>query len=473
MGGCPKKCTYRVADVKMDNILAIILSAGEGKRMKSDNSKVLHKVCGKSMIECVRDAIKIAGISNIVAVVGHKKEQVMEKLRDSVKYAVQEMQQGTGHAVKMAQEYITNEDGYVLVLCGDTPLITSETIKNTIQYHKDNNFAVTIISANEENPFGYGRIVRNSNNEVVKIVEQKDATSEEVKIKEVNSGMYCFKTSCLLSALKELNSNNSQGEYYLTDTIEILINKGEKAGAIVVSDNNEILGINNRVQLEKANQIMKKKINEYHMLNGVTFIDSNSAYIEQDVKIGKDTIIYPNTILEGNTTIGEGCIIGPNTKIVSSDIRNNVTVNSSQVLESTINENTKVGPFAYVRPSSVIGQNVKVGDFVEIKKSEIGDNTKISHLTYVGDAKVGKGVNLGCGVVVVNYDGKKKYQTIIGDNSFVGCNVNLISPVEVKSNTFIAAGSTITEEVPENSLAIARARQEIKEDWVLKRENKK
>ena len=348
----------------MDNILAIILSAGEGKRMKSENSKVLHKVCGKSMIECVRDAVKMAGISNIVAVVGHKKEQVKEQLKNSVKYAIQETQKGTGHAVKMAEEYITNKDGHVLVLCGDTPLITPETIKNTIKFHKENDFAVTIISAKMDNPFGYGRIVRDENNQVVKIVEQKDTTNKQAEIKEVNSGMYCFKTSCLLSALKELNTNNSQGEYYLTDTIEILIKKGEKAGAIEVLDNDEILGINNRVQLEKANQIMKKKINEYHMLNGVTFIDSNSVYIEQGVKIGKDTIIYPNTILEGNTTIGEGCIIGPSTKIVSSDIRNNVVVNSSQVLESTIDENTKVGPFAYVRPNSVIGQNVKIGDFV-------------------------------------------------------------------------------------------------------------
>lgn len=457
----------------MNNILAIILSAGEGKRMKSENSKVLHKVCGKTMIECVRDAVVEAGISDIVAVVGHKKEQVKEQLKDSVKYAIQEKQQGTGHAVKMAMPFINNNDGHVLVLCGDTPLITSETIKNTIKYHEENNFAVTVISTMFDNPYGYGRIVRDNNNQVVKIVEQKDATDKQAKIQEVNSGMYCFKTSCLISALNELNTNNSQGEYYLTDTIEILIKKGEKAGALVVSDNNEILGINNRIQLEEANQIMKKKINEAHMLNGVTFIDANSAYIEQGVKIGKDTIIYPNTILEGNTVIGESCIIGPNTKIVSSDIKNNVTVNSSQVLESTIDENTKVGPFAYVRPNSVIGQNVKIGDFVEIKKSQIGDNTKISHLTYVGDAKVGKRVNLGCGVVVVNYDGKKKYQTIIGDNSFVGCNVNLISPVEVKNNTFIAAGSTITDEVPENSLAIARARQEIKKDWVLKRENKK
>ena len=206
------------------------------------------------------------------------------------------------------------------------------------------------------------------------------------------------------------------------------------------------------------------------MLNGVTFIDANSSYIEHGVEIGQDTIIYPNTILEGNTCIGKGCVIGPNTKIVSSTIRNGVTVNSSQVLESTIDENTKVGPFAYIRPNSNIGQNVKIGDFVEIKKSQIGDNTKISHLTYVGDAEVGQGVNLGCGVVVVNYDGKKKYKTVIGDNAFVGCNVNLISPVNVEKNTFIAAGSTITKQVPENSLAIARARQEIKEDWVLKRE---
>ena len=457
----------------MDNIEAIVLAAGEGKRMKSDCAKVLNRVCGKTMIDCVKDSIIKSGISDIVVVVGHKKEDIMEELQDSVRYAIQKKQLGTGHAVGIACKYLKKDCNYVVILCGDTPLVTPETIINTIKYHKDNDFSATMVSAYFDNPEGYGRIVRDDNGNVVKIVENKDANDKEQRIKEINSGIYCFDVDSLKYAVNKINSNNSQGEYYLTDTIEILIKSGKRVGAKIISDNNEIFGVNNKIQLEKANSVMRKRINEKHMLNGVTFIDSSLAYIESEVKIGKDTLIYPNTIIEGNTVIGENCVIGPSTKIVSSNIKNGVVIKNSEVLESEIDDNTKVGPFAYVRPNSKIGKKVKIGDFVEIKKSSVGDNTKISHLTYVGDAKVGKGVNLGCGVVVVNYDGKNKYETTIGDNSFVGCNVNLISPVNVEKNTFIAAGSTITEEVPENALAIARSRQIIKEDWVNRKNNKK
>jgi bifunctional UDP-N-acetylglucosamine pyrophosphorylase/glucosamine-1-phosphate N-acetyltransferase len=281
--------------------------------------------------------------------------------------------------------------------------------------------------------------------------------------------MYCFNINDLREALGELDNNNSQGEYYLTDTIEILLNKGKNVRAIKIKDSNEILGINDRIQLAKAGEIIRNRILQRFMENGVTIIDPASTFIDQEAEIGIDTVIYPSTIIEGRTKIGEDCVIGPGSRIVSCEIADGVEVKNSVVLESSIDSGTKVGPFAYIRPGSKIGKNVKIGDFVEVKKSIIGDKTKISHLTYVGDAEIGKGVNLGCGVVVVNYDGKKKNKTAVGDNCFVGCNVNLISPVEIKDNAYIAAGSTITDLVPENALAIARNRQVIKENWVVKK----
>ncbi|MCX7922233.1 MAG: bifunctional UDP-N-acetylglucosamine diphosphorylase/glucosamine-1-phosphate N-acetyltransferase GlmU [Clostridia bacterium] len=453
----------------MNHLMAVILAAGEGKRMRSKNSKVVHKACGKTLIEWVCQAVESAGVDHSVLVVGHRADQVKECMGDKVKYAFQTEQLGTGHAVMQAEEYLKDKDGYVIVLCGDTPLITAETVSNTIEYHKSNNNSATVITADLDDPTGYGRIVRDVNGNVLKIVEHRDTNDQEKNIKEINSGMYCFNIRDLLEALKALNNNNSQGEYYLTDTLEILINKGLKVGAIKVKDSNEILGINNRAQLAEAADILKKRILNRHMMAGVTIIDPGSTYIDEEVQIGIDSVIYPGTVLEGRTTIGEDCIIGPNARLVESRVGNGVEITNSVVLESSVDDDTHVGPFAYIRPGSKIGKQVKIGDFVEIKKSVIGDKTKVSHLTYIGDAEVGKNVNLGCGVVVVNYDGSKKHKTVVGDNAFVGCNVNLVSPVVVGDNAYIAAGSTITEEVPENSLAIARERQVIKQDWVIKK----
>ncbi len=453
----------------MDCLMAIVLAAGEGKRMKSKKSKVVHEICGKPIIKWVHDSIKKSGIDESVFIVGHKAEQVKECLGNNVLYAVQENQLGTGHAVMQAKEYLKDKEGYVVVLCGDTPVISSKTISNTIEFHKNSKNAATVITAVLDNATGYGRIVRNKKGAVLKIVEHRDASEEERNIKEVNSGMYCFNIKDLLESLDELNNNNSQGEYYLTDTLEILISSGKKVGALKVEDNNEILGINNRVQLSEATEILRNKIIEKHLLEGVTILSPKDTYINSEVVIGMDTIIYPGAIIEGKTKIGENCIIGPNSRIVDSQISDFVEINNSVVLKSMVDEKTKIGPFAYLRPESQIGKEVKIGDFVEVKKSVIGDNTKVSHLTYIGDAEIGENVNLGCGVVLVNYDGKKKNKTIVGDNAFVGCNVNLISPVVVKSNSYIAAGSTITDEVPENSLAIARCKQVVKEDWVIKK----
>lgn len=453
----------------MGNMMAVILAAGEGKRMKSKNSKVVHPVCGKPVVAWVCEAVQKSGVQEIVVVVGHRAEQVMDCLGEGVQFALQEQQLGTGHAVIQAEKYLKGRDGVVLVLNGDTPLITERTIARTVEAHEKSGNSATVITADLEDPTGYGRIIRDGAGDVIKIVEHKDADEAELAIREINSGMYCFTIGHLMEALTELGNNNSQGEYYLTDTLEILLSKGLKVGAVKVGDRDEILGINDRVQLHEASAIMQRRINTGHMKEGVTILDAEATYISGDAVIGRDAVIYPGTIIEGRTTIGEDAIIGPGARIVDSHIGRGSEVLHSVVLSSTVDEDSHVGPYAYLRPGSKIGKDVKIGDFVEVKNSQIGDGTKVSHLTYVGDAQVGKNVNLGCGVVFVNYDGVKKNRTIVGDNAFIGCNVNLISPVEVKENAYIAAGSTITEEVPENALAIARSRQVVKEGWVKKK----
>jgi bifunctional UDP-N-acetylglucosamine pyrophosphorylase/glucosamine-1-phosphate N-acetyltransferase len=353
-------------------------------------------------------------------------------------------------------------------MAGDAPLITGETISKVFEYHKSNGCSVTVLTADAPDPFGLGRIVRNAEGDIEKIVEHKDASEEEKAIREVNSANYCFEIDDLLSALDKLNNNNAQGEYYLTDTIEIIKKSGKKVGAFKTSFT-EFMAVNSKMQLLEANDAMRKRILAKHMNDGVIIMDINSTFIDADVKIGMDTIVYPGSIVEGDSIIGEDCIIGPNSRIVDSKIGNCVEVQSSVVLSSEIKELTKVGPFAYVRPESIIGKNVKIGDFVEIKKSSIGDGTKVSHLTYIGDAEVGCGCNFGCGTVFVNYDGTNKFKTIVGDNAFIGCNTNLVAPVKVGDNAYIAAGSTITDDVPEKALAIARARQVNKEGWVEKK----
>lgn len=457
----------------MKEIISVILAAGEGKRMKSKKSKVVHDICGKPLIGWVCQQAKKAGIDEQVVVVGHRAEQVKNALGDVYSFCMQEQQLGTGHAVMQAYDYLKDRTGTAFILYGDTPLITSQTLQKTIGHHDREGNAVTVITADFEDPTGYGRIVRDDNGKVKKIVECKDADDSVKKVTEINSGMYCFDVVALLDALKELKNDNAQGEYYLTDTLEILINKGMKIGAFKIENEEEIFGINDRIQLAQASKIIRERILTNHMKNGVSIIDPTNTYIDDEVIIGMDTVIYPMTFLEGNTVIGEDCIIGPSTKLVNSKISNNVEIVNSTVLNSSIDDNTHVGPFAYIRPNSVIGKNVKIGDFVEIKKSEIGDNTKISHLSYVGDASIGKNVNLGCGVVVVNYDGVNKNKTVVEDNAFIGCNVNLVSPVIVEKGAYVAAGSTITEKVPENSLAIARCRQTVKENWVLNKFGKR
>ncbi|NLM10089.1 MAG: bifunctional UDP-N-acetylglucosamine diphosphorylase/glucosamine-1-phosphate N-acetyltransferase GlmU [Clostridiaceae bacterium] len=453
----------------MEAFYAVILAAGAGTRMKSDRAKVIHELCGKPMVNWVIDAVKASGTENIIVVTGHQEDQVRACIKEKVEFVSQNEQLGTGHAVMQVKPLLQGKKGTCLILCGDTPLITSETIKQIVHEHNDNNRAMTVLTAIFEDPEGYGRIIRDHSGNVRGIVEHSDATSEQLRIKEINTGIYCFEIDYLLKSLENLSNQNDQNEYYLTDTLSIILENGGKVGTTTLGCTDEMMGINDRVQLAWAQKILNRRIIEKHMRNGVTFLNPDSCIVEHSVDIGRDTVIYPLTILEGNTKVGQNCIIGPNSKITDTLIGNNVTVLNSVTIESTIDDDTNVGPFAYLRPGNQIGKNVKIGDFVEVKKSVIGDHTKISHLAYIGDAEIGKNVNIGCGVVVVNYDGEKKHKTIVGDNSFVGCNVNLVSPVEVKANSFIAAGSTITEEVPEFSLAIARSRQTIIRDWVIRK----
>ena len=452
----------------MENLKAIILAAGKGTRMKSKMPKVLHKVCGKSMVECVIDEAAKLGCEGVCVVIGDKAEMVKESLEGkNVAFALQEQQLGTGHAVMQAADFI-EDDKDVIILYGDTPLIKAETLEKFINFHRENKNSVSVISAIVEDSAGYGHIIRDSEGHFVKNVEYKDATEEEKLVKEINTGIYCFKGKDLKESLSKINNNNAQGEYYLPDTLEILLKEGKGVDAVSVGDVTEFAGVNSRVQLAEAEKILKDRINRYHMENGVTIIDPANTYIGADVKIGMDTVIYPNCVIEGNTVIGEECKVGPSCRLTDMVLSDNVTIQFTTAMESSIGSGTKVGPYAYIRPNCKIGENIKLGDFVEVKNSVIGNGTKVSHLTYIGDADVGERINFGCGTVIVNYDGKKKYRTTIENDVFIGCNANLVAPVTLKEGSYVAAGSTVTKDVPEKNLAVARSRQVNIEGWTKK-----
>lgn len=451
----------------MSKTKAVILAAGFGTRMKSKHPKVIHPILGRPLVSYVIQAAREAGAEEICMVVGHGSEAVKAAIGDDVTYVMQAEQLGTGHAVKMAESFI-GEEGRTLVLFGDTPLITGQTLKSLIKTTEDKDSSVTVLSTLVDNPEGYGRILREKG-VFKKSIEHKDASEEERRIKEINAGMYCFDAKRLKEALGKLNNNNAQGEYYLPDVLPIIMEAGGKAEVLLTEDSEEILGINNRVQLAEAGAMLQRRINERHMLAGVTLYNPAQTYISSDAIIGEDTVIFPGTFIEGKSVIGRDSVIGPNTKIFQSTIGEGTKVEQSTILESTVGSATTIGPYAYIRPNSTIGDHIKVGDFVEIKNAVIGDGTKISHLTYVGDADVGKKVNFGCGTVVVNYDGQKKHRTTIEDEAFIGCNTNLVSPVTVHHKAYTAAGSTITKDVPEDALGIARSRQTNIEGWVKRR----
>lgn len=448
--------------------MAVVLAAGQGKRMKSKLYKVLHPVCGKPMVGHVLDTVKATGCERTVVVVGHGAEMVKAYVGGNAEYVLQESQLGTGHAVKQAKDLLGGEQGTTIVICGDTPLVTTETLEGLMALHETRNAAATVLTAVMEQPAGYGRIIRGDDGGVLKIVEQKDCTEIEAAVGEINTGTYCFDNAKLFAALEKVTNTNNQQEYYLTDVIGILRGQGETVLGYQTRDAAESIGVNDRLALSEAEGYMRERINRGHMLNGVTIIDPASTYIGADVVIGADTVLYPGTTLKGKTVIGEDCVIGPATEIEDSVIKDSAAVKQSVLSQAEVGARTSVGPFAYLRPGAVLGEEVKVGDFVEIKNATIGDGSKVSHLSYVGDAEVGRNVNIGCGAITVNYDGYNKSRTEIGDDAFIGSNVNLVAPVTVGKGAFVVAGSTITRPVSENDLAIARVRQENKPGYAEK-----
>lgn len=452
----------------MANIFGIILAAGKGTRMKSSLYKVMHPVCGKPMVEHVVEQVEKAGASTIVTIVGHGADMVQAQLGERVLYALQAEQLGTGHAVLQAEELLKDKDGITLVVCGDTPLFTAETFEQLMDAHKAANAKATILTAWVENPAGYGHIVREADGTVLKSVEHKDATPEEAAIQEINTGMYCFDNQALFSALHEVGNDNAQGEYYLPDVLEILKNRGEIIAAYQMAHVTESLGVNDRVALSQAEQLMRQRINEQHMRNGVTLIDPATTYIEADVEIGNDTLIEPGVMLKGKTKIGSNCVITSGSVIRDSVLEDFVRVTASTIEESVMKSHSNAGPYAHLRPNSTLGERVHIGNFVEVKNATLGVDTKVGHLTYVGDADLGQDINVGCGTIFVNYDGKNKHRSTVGDHVFVGCNANIVAPITVGDHAFIAAGSTITKDVPAGALAIARSHQENKLDYAKK-----
>ncbi|WP_339221449.1 bifunctional UDP-N-acetylglucosamine diphosphorylase/glucosamine-1-phosphate N-acetyltransferase GlmU [Paenibacillus sp. FSL H8-0332] len=448
--------------------MAVVLAAGQGKRMKSKLYKVLHPVCGKPMVGHVLDTVKATGCQRNVVVVGHGAEKVKAYLGEDAEYVLQGVQLGTGHAVKQAKDLLGSEEGTTIVICGDTPLVMKETLEGMMALHEAQNAAATVLTAVMEQPAGYGRIIRGEDGGVLKIVEQKDCTESEAAVHEINTGTYCFDNAKLFAALEKVTNTNNQQEYYLTDVIGILRAQGDIVLGYQTHDATESIGVNDRLALSEAEGYMRQRINRGHMLGGVTIIDPASTYIGSDVEIGADTVLYPGTVLKGKTVIGEDCVIGPASEIEDCMIMDGAAVKQSVLNQAKVGARASVGPFAYLRPGAVLGQEVKIGDFVEIKNATIGDGSKVSHLSYVGDAEIGKNVNIGCGAITVNYDGYNKFRTEIGDDAFIGSNVNLVAPVTVGKGAFVVAGSTITRPVAENDLAIARARQENKPGYAEK-----
>lgn len=447
---------------------AIILAAGKGTRMKSDLPKVLHKVAGISMLEHVFRAVSAIEPAKIETIVGHKAELVQEVLEGQSDFALQSEQLGTGHAVMMAEPALADLEGQTLVIAGDTPLITGESLKNLINFHVSHKNVATILTAQADNPFGYGRIIRNTDGEVLKIVEQKDANDFEKQIKEINTGTYLFDNKRLFEALKDINTDNAQGEYYLTDVISIFRQAGEKVGAYILRDFDESLGVNDRIALATAEAVMRKRITERHMVNGVTFTNPAATYIDIDVEIGAEAVIEANVVLKGQTKIGERTVLTNGTRVTDSVIAEDVVISQSDIEQSVIEAGVTVGPFAHIRPDSLLKKDVHVGNFVEVKGSSLGENTKAGHLTYIGNAEVGANVNFGAGTITVNYDGQGKYKTVIKDNVFVGSNSTLIAPLEIGDSALTAAGSTITRNVPADTVAIGRSRQENKEGYATR-----
>ncbi|MDD2736389.1 MAG: bifunctional UDP-N-acetylglucosamine diphosphorylase/glucosamine-1-phosphate N-acetyltransferase GlmU [Desulfuromonadaceae bacterium] len=456
----------------MESLASVVLAAGKGTRMKSGLIKVLHPIAGLPMIAWPVAAAREAGSDPIVLVIGHQASAVQGAFRGAtdIRCAMQEEQLGTGHAVACALDALAGFRGTVLILCGDTPMLRAETLKNMLAYHLDNQAAITVLTALMEDPYGYGRVVRNAAGHVTRIVEQKDADPEEQAIREINSGIYCMDSEFLFNNIRGIGNNNAQGEYYLTDLLAIAVNKGLTCLALPAADADEIMGVNDRVQLAEAGRILRRRINRDHMLNGVSIIDPDTTYIDHGVTIGADTTIHPGCRIGSGTIIGSGCEIEGAASISDCRIGDDCHIKAASVLESSeLGEDVAIGPMAHLRPGTVLGKKVKIGNFVETKKIVMGEGSKASHLTYLGDAEIGRDVNIGCGTITCNYDGVNKHRTVIGDDVFIGSDVQLVAPVTVGRNSLVAAGTTVTIDVPPDSLALSRVPQVNKEGWRLKK----
>lgn len=441
-------------------INAIILAAGKGTRMKTEMPKCIFPILKKPMLSYILSSLDESIVENRIIVVGHKKEMFYEMYEDEL-FAIQENQLGTADAIKSTLPML--DDGISIILPGDTPLISKDLINDMISFQKSNDYDLVVGTINMDNPFGYGRIVKN-NDYISKIVEEKDASSEIKKIREVNSGIMVVKNSILKEYIPKIKNNNAKNEYYLTDLIEIVGN----AISYEITDKDSLMGINDLYTLSVVEKKLSIDIKKKLMLDGVNIINPDTVIIGPDVKISSGVTIYPNTFITGNTIILENAIIGPNSELHNAKICENALCRHSVIYDSTISKDAEVGPFTHLRMNAVVGEKGRVGNFVEIKNSTLGYNTKSAHLSYLGDSTIGDKVNIGCGSITVNYDGKKKSRTVIGNNVFVGCNSNLIAPITIADNSFIAAGSTITDDVDENDLAIARARQVNKKGYAKK-----
>ena len=451
----------------MEAVSAVILAAGEGTRMLSKKTKVLHEILYKPMISWVTDAAAKTGIADFCIVAGKNKDELAALITDA-NFVIQEEQKGTAHALMQAKDFIAARGGDVFVLYGDTPLVTSATLVALLERHHETGADMSVLGVKASNPSGYGRLVINDAGELISIVEHRDATPDQLEIDEINGGVYVFRAETLLDIFPMFTTDNAQGEYYLTDAVVHILARGGTAAAYIAPNEEEILGVNDRVQLAAAAGILKNRIAVELARSGVTLIDPASCFISPEAIIGRDTVIEPGVIIKGKTMIGEGCNIGPNTMIDECRIGDGSVVNSSQLNWSIIGKKANIGPFSYIRPGCELADNVKVGAYVELKAASVGEGTKIPHLTYAGDAVIGARVNIGCGTIFCNYDGFNKHITEIGDDVFIGSNNNLVAPVKIGRGSYTASGSTITQDVPENSLSVARSRQENKANWAKK-----
>jgi bifunctional UDP-N-acetylglucosamine pyrophosphorylase/glucosamine-1-phosphate N-acetyltransferase len=439
--------------------------------MKSDLVKVLHPLLGVPMLSYPIDlSLNKIKAEKTIVVIGHQANRIKKMFEDPrIHFVLQEEQLGTGHAVLQAIPFLETFVGTVLILCGDVPLVKAETLRSFINTFRENETALSVLTAVVENPSGYGRIIRNPQGWLEKIVEEKDASEEERLIREINTGIFCVKSSYLIDGLRQIGQENAQGEYYLTDLVQIVREKGRRCSAHMVADPTEVMGINTRVDLAVAHEVLRQEKLRELMLSGVTVVDPKATYVDRMVEVGKDTILYPNCNLQGTTKIGERCTIEPNSKILDSEIGNEVTIRSNSVItESKIEEGASIGPFAHLRPLSEVKSKAKIGNFVEVKKSVIGKGSKANHLSYIGDSILGEEVNIGAGTITCNYDGFEKHQTIIGNRVFVGSNVELVAPVKVGDRSSIGAGTTVTKDVPEGALAISRVKQKNIKGWSKK-----